>query len=81
MIINEGFQVTTFIEKLPSLWRNFKNYLKYKQKEMTLKNIFVHLWIEEDKKLVENISIVKLSMVGANNDETSPKKKKKRSLM
>ena len=34
MILSETFQVATIVEKLPSVWRDFKNYLKYKRKEL-----------------------------------------------
>ncbi|XP_075084784.1 uncharacterized protein LOC142168031 [Nicotiana tabacum] len=34
LVINEAFQVAAMIEKLPPLWRDFKNYLKHKRKEM-----------------------------------------------
>ncbi|KZV19927.1 hypothetical protein F511_16006 [Dorcoceras hygrometricum] len=30
MEINESFQVAAIIERLPSMWRDFKNYLKCK---------------------------------------------------
>nr|XP_016458323.1 PREDICTED: uncharacterized protein LOC107782004 [Nicotiana tabacum] len=39
MIINEAFQVAAFIEKLAPLWKDFKNYLKHKRKEMTLEDL------------------------------------------
>jgi len=29
MILSETFQVATILEKLPSMWRDFKNYLKH----------------------------------------------------
>ena len=50
MVINEAFQVAAFIEKLPPLWKDFKNYLKHKRKEMTLEDLIVCLRIEEDNK-------------------------------
>ncbi|KAB2631113.1 hypothetical protein D8674_008632 [Pyrus ussuriensis x Pyrus communis] len=34
MSLSETFQVTAVIEKLPPTWKDFKNYLKYKGKEM-----------------------------------------------
>ncbi|KAK5833333.1 hypothetical protein PVK06_017157 [Gossypium arboreum] len=34
MMISESFQVAAIIEKLPSAWNDFKNYLKHKRKEM-----------------------------------------------
>ncbi|KAL0368430.1 UNVERIFIED_CONTAM: hypothetical protein Scaly_1061900 [Sesamum calycinum] len=37
MKLNESFQVAAMIEKLPPLWKDFKNYLKHKRKEMGLR--------------------------------------------
>ena len=34
MILNESFQVVAIIEKLPPSWKDFKNYLKHKRREM-----------------------------------------------
>ncbi|XP_070024877.1 uncharacterized protein [Nicotiana sylvestris] len=56
MAINEAFQVAAFIEKLPPLWKDFKNYLKYKRKEMALEDLIVRLRIEEDNKAAEKKS-------------------------
>ncbi|KZV22317.1 hypothetical protein F511_05271 [Dorcoceras hygrometricum] len=36
MEINEPFQVAAIIKKLPLMWRDFKNYLKHKRKELKL---------------------------------------------
>ena len=48
VILRETFQVTTLIEKLPPVWRDFKNYLKHKRKELKLEYLIVRLRIEED---------------------------------
>ncbi|XP_070055021.1 uncharacterized protein [Nicotiana tomentosiformis] len=53
LVINEAFQVAAMIEKLSPLWRDFKNYLKYKRKEMKLEDLIVRLGIEEDNKVAE----------------------------
>lgn len=53
MKLSESFQVTALIEKLPSSWKDFKNYLKHKQKEMKLEDIIVRLRIEEDNRKSE----------------------------
>ena len=53
LIVNDVFQVAAIIENLPPLWKDFKNYLKHKRKEMTVENLIVRLRIEEDKKDVE----------------------------
>ncbi|XP_070672565.1 uncharacterized protein [Malus domestica] len=50
MVINESFQVASFIEKLPHSWKEFKKFLKHKRKEMTLEDFIVRLRIEEDNR-------------------------------
>ncbi|XP_075079636.1 uncharacterized protein LOC142164815 [Nicotiana tabacum] len=54
LVINETFQVAAMIEKLPPLWRDFKNYLKYKHKEMKLEDLIVRLRIEKDNKAIDS---------------------------
>ncbi|GJT91793.1 retrovirus-related pol polyprotein from transposon TNT 1-94 [Tanacetum coccineum] len=39
--------------QLPSSWVEFKNFLKHKRKEMSVKDLVVHLRIEEDNKLAQ----------------------------
>ncbi|PKI44279.1 hypothetical protein CRG98_035353 [Punica granatum] len=56
MVLNESFQVVVVIEKLPPGWKDFKNYLKHKRKEMTMEDLVVELQIEEDNKNSGNIS-------------------------
>uniref|UniRef100_A0A1U7X9I3 Uncharacterized protein LOC104235442 n=1 Tax=Nicotiana sylvestris TaxID=4096 RepID=A0A1U7X9I3_NICSY len=41
LVINEEFQVTVVIEKLSPLWKDFKNHLKHKHKEMSLEDLIV----------------------------------------
>ena len=36
MVLDESFQVAAIIEKLPPVWKDFKNYLKHKLKEMSM---------------------------------------------
>ena len=43
MFVSESFQVATIIEKFPSSWKDFKNYLKYKHKEMWLEKFIIRL--------------------------------------
>ena len=50
MSLSESFQVAAIIEKLPPLWKEFKNYLKHKRKEMRLEDLIVRLRIEEDNR-------------------------------
>lgn len=50
MKLNESFKVAAVIEKLPPSWKDFKNYLKHKQKEMGLEDLILRLRIEEDNR-------------------------------
>jgi len=50
MILSESFQVAAAIEKLPPGWKDFKNYLKHKRKEMNIEELIVRLRIEEDNR-------------------------------
>ncbi|KAK3008464.1 hypothetical protein RJ639_013293 [Escallonia herrerae] len=53
MVLGESFQVAALIEKLPPTWKDFKNYLKHKRKEMKLEDLIVRLRIEEDNRQSE----------------------------
>ncbi|PHT33743.1 hypothetical protein CQW23_25543 [Capsicum baccatum] len=53
LIVNEVFQVAAIIKKLPPIWKDFKNYLKHKRKEMSVEDLIVQLCIEEDNKAAE----------------------------
>ena len=43
MMLSETFQVTTIIEKLSLSWKDFKNYLKHKRKEMNIEDLVIIL--------------------------------------
>ena len=45
--------MVAIIKKLPPLWKEFKNYLKHKRKEMRLEDLIVRLRIEEDNRASE----------------------------
>ena len=53
---NDDFQVSAIIEKLFPLWKDFRNYLKHKRREMTNEYLIVRLRIEEDNKGAEKKS-------------------------
>ncbi|XP_049354726.1 uncharacterized protein LOC125819306 [Solanum verrucosum] len=56
LVVNDVFQVTAIIEKLPPLWKDFKNYLKHKNKEMTIEDLMKNPQNQrkERKHLVSN---------------------------
>ncbi|KAF3675068.1 hypothetical protein FXO38_04914 [Capsicum annuum] len=88
LIVNVAFQVVAIIEKIPPIWKDFKNYLKHKFKEMTIKDLIVRLRIEEDNKATERSNQPKKKFKGKcfnydkighkSTDCRSPKKGKKK---
>jgi hypothetical protein len=59
--------MTTVIEKLTPSWKEFKNYLKHKRKEMRVEDLILRLKIREDtsyqKKRVNSSSSFKANIV------------------
>ena len=49
-MLSETFQVATIIEKLRPAWKDFKNYLKHKKKEISIEDLIIRLRIEEDNR-------------------------------
>ncbi|PHT61769.1 hypothetical protein T459_34373 [Capsicum annuum] len=81
LIVNDAFQVAVIVEKLPPLWKDFKNYLKHKRKEITVEDLIVQLRIEEDNKAAERKSKGNSTINGAHiveDDQSNSKKRKKR---
>ncbi|XP_069150639.1 uncharacterized protein [Solanum lycopersicum] len=78
LIVNDAFQVTAIIEKLPPLWKDFKKYLKQTRKEMIVEDLIVRLTIEEDNKAAEKRSRGNSAIFGVNFVEEEPTKLKKR---
>ncbi|XP_073138758.1 uncharacterized protein [Henckelia pumila] len=80
MEINEPFQVAFIIGKLPPLWKDFKNYLKHKRKELKLEDLIVRLCIEEDNRNTEAKSHKKMMETEAKSNlaESSTSYKRKR---
>ncbi|KAF3662700.1 Histone H2AX [Capsicum annuum] len=80
LIVNDAFQVAAIIEKLPPMWKDFKNCLTHKRKEMTVEDLFVRLRIEEDNKAAERRSKGNSTINGADiveDDQNNSKKRKK----
>ena len=79
MVVNEAFQVAALIEKLPPSWKDFKNYLKHKRKEMKLEDLVIRLKIEEDNKTAEKRYRKSSPIEGENVvKDAAPKKNNKR---
>ncbi|KAF3666134.1 hypothetical protein FXO37_10729 [Capsicum annuum] len=82
LIVNDTFQVAGIIEKLPPMWKDFKNYLKYKHKEIIVEDLIVRLHIEEDNKAAERRSKGNSTINGAHivEDDQNNSKKRNKSL-
>ena len=83
MILSETFQVATIMEKFPPVWRDFKNYLKYKRKELNLEDLIVRLQIEEGnhkskKRSNKNSYEAKANVIEDSKEKTSTFKGLKR---
>ncbi|XP_077228430.1 uncharacterized protein LOC143861396 [Tasmannia lanceolata] len=50
MTISEQFQVAAVIDKLPPSWKEFRNFLLHKTKELSMKGLLVRLRIEEENR-------------------------------
>lgn len=53
-MLNELFQVEAIIDKLSSMCKDLKNYLKHKRKDLKLEDLIVKLWIEEYNRNTKN---------------------------
>ncbi|KAK3032390.1 hypothetical protein RJ639_037108 [Escallonia herrerae] len=65
MVLGESFQVAALIENLPPTWKDFKNYLKHKRKEIKLEDLIVRWKIEEDNRQSANLECSYFSRIAA----------------
>ncbi|CAL0302547.1 unnamed protein product [Lupinus luteus] len=50
MALDEQFQVDVIIDKLSPSWKDFKNLLRHKTKEISLESLITRLRIEEEAR-------------------------------
>ena len=84
MMLSKTFQVAAIIEKLPSTWKDFKNYLKHKRKDMSIEDLIIRLPIEEDnrgseKKGAHNLGEAKGNFMGHGQSSKTKKHNKEKS--
>ncbi|KAK3039216.1 hypothetical protein RJ639_027920 [Escallonia herrerae] len=73
MVLGESFQVVAVIENFPTTWKEFKNYLKHKRKEMKLEDLIVRLRIEEVNRQFKKKAGWKLVYQTTNKRASGPK--------
>ena len=78
MLLSEAFLVAAVIHKLPETWKEFKSYLMFKNKEMTLEALFFKLNVEEENR-ARNKSAKTSYMAKANIMEHGQSSKMKKS--
>ncbi|KAF3615265.1 putative phosphoserine aminotransferase, chloroplastic-like [Capsicum annuum] len=71
-------EVATIVEKLRPLWKDIKNYLKHKRKNMTVEDLIVRLQIEENNKAFKRRSKGNSTINGAHIIEDGQNNSKKR---
>ncbi|KAI5333426.1 hypothetical protein L3X38_023557 [Prunus dulcis] len=78
MELSESIQVADVIEKLPPSWKDFKNYLNHKRKEMGLEDLIVRLRIKEDNHCLDknSRSIIKATANIVEKESRNNKKRK-----
>ncbi|XP_077239812.1 uncharacterized protein LOC143880724 [Tasmannia lanceolata] len=86
MIISEQFQVAAMIDKLPPLWKDFRNSLLHKSKELLMESLLVCLRIEkenrnQDKKEENGSNINAISVVQSPNQKLQVNLKPKKKMM
>ncbi|XP_060671006.1 uncharacterized protein LOC132800761 [Ziziphus jujuba] len=77
MVIDEAFQVTAMIEKLPPSWGDFRYYLKHKRKEMDTEALVGKLQIEDDNRRSDTRSMKAGMKANVVEHGSSSKNKKK----
>ncbi|KZV20598.1 hypothetical protein F511_21871 [Dorcoceras hygrometricum] len=58
MTLSESFQVAAIIEKLPPSWKDFKNYLKHKRKEMNVEELIVDFELKKTIGTLKGVYLI-----------------------
>ncbi|KAJ9684091.1 hypothetical protein PVL29_016537 [Vitis rotundifolia] len=75
----EPFVAGYLVETLPESWKDYKNNMKHKRKQMSLEDVIIHIRIEEQNRNRDNIEKAKELSSKANVVEEKPKPKNNRS--
>ena len=75
----EPFVVGYLVETSPESWKDYKNNMKHKMKQMSLKDVIIHIRNEEQNRNRDNVEKAKELSSKANVVEEKPKLKNNRS--
>ncbi|XP_062014673.1 uncharacterized protein LOC133731277 [Rosa rugosa] len=78
MDMTEALQVSCVIEILPPSWKEFKNYLKHKRKEMDLEDLSARLRVEEDNRIANKKNGINSMAANAHVVEDGPGNKNRK---
>ena len=73
------FVVGYLVETLPESWKDYKNNMKHKRKQMSLEDVIIHIRIEEQNQNRDDVKKAKELSSKANVLEEKPKPKNNRS--
>ena len=76
--LHELFVAGYLIETLPDSWKDYKNSMKQKMKQMSLKDVIIHIRIEEQNKTRDKAKRAKELSSKANVVEERPRPKSNR---
>ena len=71
----EHFVAGYLVETLPESWKDYKNNMKHKMKQMSLKDVIIHIRIEEQNRNRDKVEKPKELSSKANVVEEKPKPK------
>ena len=74
----EPFVAGYLVEALPESWKDYKNNMKHKRKQMSLEDVIIHIRIEEQNRNRDNIEKAKELSSKANvvEEKSKPKNNK-----
>ena len=73
------FVASYLVETLPESWKDNKNNMKHKRKQMSLENVIIHIRIEEQNRNRDNVEKAKELSSKANVVEEKHKPKNNKS--
>ena len=75
----EPFVVSYLVETLLESWKDYKNNMKYKRKQMSQEDVIIHIRIEEQNRNRDNVEKTKELFSKANVIEEKPTPKNNKS--